>query len=64
MSSPGLGQDLVGDESAIAALNMDQDSVQGEISGGDGEVDDALGLFGSDEEDEGLQYNATLSSFT
>lgn len=64
MASPRLSQDPVGGESAIAVLGMDEDSVQSEIFGGDEETDDALGLFGSDEEDEGLQYSSTLSSFT
>ena len=49
MSSPELSQEAIGGTAVDA--NHDQNRVFAE----DDEVDDAGGLFGSDEEDEGLE---------
>lgn len=62
MSSPELRQEPVGVKLATPDSDVDETSIQDEIFAEDEEADDAGGLFGSDEEDEGLQYSATLST--
>lgn len=42
--------------------DVDNNSIQDEVFAEDGNLDDAAGLFGSDEEEERLQYYATPSN--
>lgn len=64
MSSPEASQEPVNGKPATPSSNSDVDknSIQVENFAEDEEVDDAGGLFGSDEEDEDLEYQATLLS--
>lgn len=61
MNGPELSQGPVNSKLATptSSSDVDKNSTQDEMFAEDKEVDDAGGLFGSDEEDEGPQYNAT-----
>lgn len=64
MSNPVLNQESANSKRATSTSNSDADknSIQDENFAGDEDLDDAGGLFGSDEDEEGPQYNATLSN--
>lgn len=60
MSSPQLSQEVVSGTLATIASDVDTISVTNDIFAEEEEADDAAGLFGSDEDDEGPQYSAIL----
>lgn len=64
MSSPITNPRLADGKLATSTSNSDADknSIQDEIFAEDEDLDDAGGLFGSDEEEEESQYKATLST--
>ena len=64
MSIPILNRGLADSKPATSTSNseVDKNSIQDEIFAEDEDLDDAGGLFGSDEEEEESQYKATLST--
>lgn len=64
MSSPEPNQEAINGKLATPTSNsdVDENTRQDELFAEADEMDAEGGLFGSDEEDEGLPYNATLST--
>lgn len=58
MSSPALSQEPTNYKIASPASDVNGNGVQEDDFAEDEEADDAVGLFGSDEEGEGSQYEA------